>query len=117
MEKLPNLQEFKAPDGYFESLPDRILIKAKRTRNLVFIRYAAAASILLFVTVWQVGFLDSPRLPLTLEEEALLHIESSQWSSEDILGLTENPNEILDLIIHEELVSTAPLWTEEENWF
>ncbi len=119
MKKLPNLQEFKAPDGYFESLPDRIIKKAERAKTHLLIRYAAAASILIFLTVWQVQIIDSPQVPLTLEEEALLYIESNQWSSEDVLGLTENPNEILDQIIQEEFGPLNQFEEEEEdqNWF
>lgn len=119
MEKLPKLQEFKAPEGYFEALPDLILQKSKRDRTGIFIRYAAAASVLITLGVWQFGLVNTPPpAPLSLEEEALLHIESNQWSSEDVLGLSENPNEILDQIIEEEFgPSDLPLEVEDENWY
>lgn len=118
MEKLPKLQEFKAPDGYFENLPDRILQKSKRERSSIFIRYAAAASILITLGVWQFGLFNAPAATLTLEEEALLYIESNQWSSEDVLGLSENPNEILDQIIEEQFgPDDVPLEVEDENWY
>ena len=117
MENLPKLQEFKAPEGYFEALPDRILQKSKRQRTSIFIRYAAAASVLITLGVWQFGLLNAPAA-LTLEEEALLYIESNQWSSEDVLQLSENPNEILDQIIEEEFGPTdVPLEVEDENWY
>jgi hypothetical protein len=118
MEKLPKLQEFKAPEGYFEALPDRILHKSKRDRSSIFIRYAAAASILITLGVWQFGLFNAPIATLTLEEEALLYIESNQWSSEDVLGLSENPNEILDQIIEEQFgPADLPLEVEDENWY
>lgn len=118
MEKLPKLQEFKAPEGYFEALPDRILQKSKRNRSTTFIRYAAAASVLITLGVWQFGLFSSPSVPLTLEEEALLYIESNQWSSEDVLRLSDNPNEILDQIIEEQFgPADAPLEVEDENWY
>lgn len=118
MEKLPKLQEFKAPEGYFEALPDRIIQKSKRKSTSIFIRYAAAASVLITLGVWQFGLFNPPAVPLTLEEEALLHIESNQWSSEDVLGLSENPNEILDEIIEEQFgPADLPLEVEDENWY
>jgi hypothetical protein len=118
MEKLPKLQEFKAPEGYFEALPDRILHKSKRDRSSIFIRYAAAASILITLGVWQFELFNAPIATLTLEEEALLYIESNQWSSEDVLGLSENPNEILDQIIEEQFgPADLPLEVEDENWY
>ena len=117
MEKLPKFQEFSAPEGYFEALPEKILHKAKKEKTLILIKYAAAASALITLGFWFLGLSDQNVPQLTLEEEALLHIESNQWSSEDVLGLSENPNEILDLIIQEELGATDPLWVEDENWF
>ena len=118
MEKLPKLQEFKAPEGHFESLPDLILQKSKRERSGIFIRYAAAASVLITLSVWQFGLFNPPTAPLSLEEEALLYIESNQWSSEDVLGLSENPNEILDQIIEEEFgPAELPFEVEDENWY
>ncbi len=118
MEILPKLQEFKAPEGYFENLPDRILQKSKRKRTSTFIGYAAAASVLITLGVWQFGLFSTPTVPLTLEEEALLYIESNQWSSEDVLGLSENPNEILDQIIEDEFgPDDLPLEVEDENWY
>jgi hypothetical protein len=117
MEKLPKFQEFSAPEGYFEGLPDKILLKTKKEKTLFFVQYVAAASILITLGFWYLGLPEHKVKQLTLEEEALLYIESNQWSSEDVLGLSENPNEILDLIIQEELGNSEPLWIEDENWF
>jgi hypothetical protein len=47
----------------------------------------------------------------------LLYIESEQWNAEDVLSLSDNPNELLDQIIEEELAKSEPLWKEEETWF
>jgi hypothetical protein len=117
MEKLPKIQELTPPEDYFEALPEKILQKAKKEKTLFLIRYAAAASILITIGFWYLGLPEQKAQQLSLEEEALLHIESNQWSSEDVLGLSENPNEILDLIIQEELGASEPLWVEDENWF
>jgi hypothetical protein len=54
---------------------------------------------------------------ISTDEEALLYIESEQWNAEDVLSLSDNPNELLDQIIEEELAKSEPLWTEEETWF
>ncbi|MFL0683100.1 MAG: hypothetical protein ACK4SF_10175 [Algoriphagus aquaeductus] len=117
MEKLPKLQEFTPPEGYFETLPDEILKKTAQKPSFPYLKYAAAA--LLFVTLgwWQLGNLDQSTQQLSLEEEALLYIESNQWTAEDVLSLSENPNEILDMIIMEEFGQQDPLWAEEDNWF
>lgn len=117
MKKLPKLKELNAPEGYFEALPEKILLKTKKDSKILLIRYAAAASVLITLGFWYLGLTDQKVQQLTLEEEAVLYIESNQWSSEDVLGLSENPNEILDLIIQEELGNSDPLWIEDENWF
>jgi hypothetical protein len=117
MEKLPKLQDFNPPEGYFEALPEEILLKSKKEKTVFLFKFAAAASVLLTLGFWYLALPDQNVAQLTLEEEALLHIESNQWSSEDVLELSENPNEILDLIIQEELEISDPLWIEEENWF
>ena len=117
MEKLPKLNEFKAPDGYFEYLPDRIIQRTKKNKTYTLIRYAAAASIVIFLGIWQVGLRNPSQPSLSLEEEAMLHIESNQWSSEDVLGLSENPNEILDEIIEEEFGPFDQFEEEDQHWF
>ena len=117
MENLPKLKEFTPPEGYFESLPEEILRKAKRKDSHPYLKYAAAAILLLALGLWQLGDFANPPEQLSLEEEALLYIESNQWTAEDVLSLSENPNDILDSIIEEEFGQTDPLWTEEDNWF
>jgi hypothetical protein len=117
MEKLPKLQEFEVPAGYFEGLPEEILRKSNQKASNYFYRYAAAALLLLSLGWWQFGGITNQQRILSIDEEALLYIESNQWTAEDVLSLSENPNEILDLIIQEEFGQTDPLWAEEENWF
>ena len=74
--------------------------------------------VLLGVGLWQAGgFYEDKPILVSPEEEALLYIESEQWSTEDVLSLSEDPNALLDQIIEEEYAKTAPLWTEEETWF
>ncbi|WP_026952314.1 hypothetical protein [Algoriphagus mannitolivorans] len=117
MENLPRIKEFKAPEGYFDTLPDKILTKSKKDSKPVFLKYAAAAVILLSLGIWQFGANPSSTPSLSLEDQALLYIESNQWTAEDVLSLSDDPNAILDQIIQEELAGMDPLWTENENWF
>lgn len=119
MNQLPKLKDFPTPDGYFDRLPDQILAKSKISNVHSWIRYGAAAAVLLCLGIsWQMGLFTPEVQPLSLEEEANLYIESQIWTAEDILSLSENPNEILDQIIEEEMPSSEELWDEDElNWF
>ena len=117
MEKLPKIKEFQAPKGYFEALPDSILSKTKNKSKQVFLKYAAAAVILLSLGIWQFGTNTTPSEPISLDEKALLYIESNQWTAEDVLSLSDDPNAILDQIIQEEMAGIDPLWSEDDNWF
>jgi hypothetical protein len=118
MSKIPKLKPFQTPDNYFEELPEKILAKAKRPKSIPTWSWAAAAVVLLGVGLWQAGgFYEDKPILVSPEEEALLYIESEQWSTEDVLSLSEDPNALLDQIIEEEYAKSAPLWTEEETWF
>lgn len=116
MDKLPKIKELKAPEGYFETLPNTILSKTKQRPYQGIIKYAAAAVILLSLGLWQYGGNNSNSAILTLDDEALLYIESNQWTAEDVLSLSDDPNAILDEIIFEELTEIDPSWSEED-WF
>ncbi len=118
MSQIPKQKPFQTPDNYFEELPEKILTKANLPKSLPSWPWAAAAVVLLGFGLWQAGgsFEDEPILE-SPGEEAVLYIESEQWSTEDVLSLSEDPNALLDQIIEEEYAKTAPLWTEEETWF
>lgn len=118
MSQIPKLNSFQTPDHYFEELPEKILAKANRPKSIPAWTWTAAAVVLLGVGLWQAGgsYEEKPVL-LTPEEEAILYIESEQWSTEDVLSLSKDPNGLLDQIIEEEYAKTEPLWTEEETWF
>ena len=121
MEKLPKLKDLNPPKGYFDTFPEEILAKRSRSKSLIatWIPYATAASVLLaFGLWWTAPTHDSPANDLlALDQEVLLYIESNQWTAEDVLSLSEDPNQILDEIIAEEMPSLTPAWSEEENWF
>lgn len=121
MEKLPKLKDLSPPKGYFDKLQDEILVKRKQSRSFVvtWIPYAAAATVVLALGLWwSAPTQDSPANDLlALDQEVLLYIESNQWTAEDVLSLSEDPNRILDEIIAEEMPLLSPAWSEEENWF
>lgn len=122
MEKLPKLNDFQPPEGYFDTLADEILKKNSRSFALPkhWFSYAAAAVLLISMGLWWTlpdeNEIDTNELQ-ALDEEALLYIESNQWTSEDVLSFSENPNLILDQIIEEEMPELTPSWSEENNWF
>lgn len=118
MSQIPKLKSFQTPENYFEELPEKILSKAKRPKPIPAWTWAAAAVVIVGIGLWQVDVYKVNKSNLVgPEEEALLYIESEQWSTEDVLSLSEDPNALLDQIIEEEYAKTAPLWTEEETWF
>jgi hypothetical protein len=118
MQKIPKQQPFKVPENYFEELPEKIMARASRPKPSQTWTWAAAAVVVLGIGLWQAGeFNAKPSTPITPDQEALLYIESEQWNAEDVLSLSDNPNELLDQIIEEELAKSEPLWTEEETWF
>ena len=118
MHKIPKQQPFQVPENYFEELPEKILAKTTQsTINPSWI-WSAAAVVLMGIGLWQVGgFNENKPILVSPEQEALLYIDSEQWSTEDVLSLSEDPNALLDQIIEEEYAKSAPLWTEEETWF
>ena len=118
MQHIPKQKPFQTPDNYFEELPEKILSKVNQPKSFPTWTWAAAAVVLLGVGLWQAGgFYEDKPILVSPEEEALLYIESEQWSTEDVLSLSEDPNALLDQIIEEELAKSEPLWTEEETWF
>lgn len=119
MNHLPKLKDLQAPEGYFDRLPDQILAKAKTPKTNAWIKYAAAAAVVLGLGLsWQAGIFTPKPLPLSAEEEAILYIESQVWSAEDILSMSDDPNALLDQIIEEEMPLAEDLWGDDElNWF
>jgi hypothetical protein len=119
MNQLPKLKDFEPPQGYFDKLPDQILAKSKVRKSQIWIKYAAAAAVVLGMAItWQAGVFNSQDQELSSEELALLYIESQVWTAEDILSMTDDPNAILDQIIEEEMPLAEDLWLEDElNWF
>jgi hypothetical protein len=118
MEKLPKLSEFIAPAGYFDQLPDQIMDSIKPNKRNTWLRYAASVALIFSIGLWIIYNPGKEVQKLTLEEEISLYIDSQYWTEEDVLSMTENPDEILDQIINEEIPEDIELWGEEEQiWF
>ncbi|MFN3997309.1 hypothetical protein [Algoriphagus sp.] len=119
MNQLPKLKDFNAPEGYFDRLPDQIMAKSRAKKSHSWIRYAAAAVVVIGLTItWQADLFTPTYHQLTMEEIANLYIESNIWTTEDILSMADDPNGILDQIINEEMPLSEDLWFEDElNWF
>lgn len=120
MQKFPKIKDFKAPEGYFDTLPDNIIDRLRPQRSIGWMKYAAAAALLVIsLGVWQLNTPSSQSVTLSMEEEVSLYIESQYWTAEDVLGVVDNPEEILDQILAEEMVYEVDFIEEEENqnWF
>ncbi|MEB2785830.1 hypothetical protein [Algoriphagus persicinus] len=119
MQKLPKVKDFRAPEGYFDRLPDQIIERTQPSRYGNWINYAAAAAILVVsLGVWQFNTSPTQFETLSMDEEVNLYIESQYWSAEDVLSMVDNPEEILDQIIAEEMVYEVDLVNEiDQNWY
>lgn len=117
MEKLPKIDEFKVPEGYFEQLPDQILDSIQPNQNFAWIKYAAAVLIFFAAGIWALVPVEQENVELTLDQEVNLYIDSQYWTAEDVLSLAENPNELLEQIIEEEYPESELLWEDDQNWF
>ncbi len=119
MQKLPKIQDLKAPDNYFDNLPNHILDRIKPKRSSYWMKYAAAAAILVVsLGIWQFNASNSQFETLSMDEEVDLYIESQYWTAEDVLTMVDNPEEILDQIIAEEMVYEVDIVNEnDQNWY
>lgn len=118
MQKIPKIKDFKTPENYFESLPDNIMDRIKPNRSINWMKYAAAAAILVVsLGVWQFNTSNSQLENLSMDEEVNLYIESQFWTAEDVLTMVDNPEEILDQIIAEEMVyEVEDIDEKDQNW-
>lgn len=96
---------FKTPEDYFENLPDQILNAYSEEKTPVYkmlTTWAAAAAVVVLgiaIFVYTGQNQTIPNLQANLEPEIELYINSGYWEVEDLLSLSEDPNEILDMII------------------
>lgn len=115
MKQLPKIKDFKAPEGYFEHLPDQIMARrSSRPVIPIWSRYAAAAMVILSIGIWVLTQPEATTDPyLALDSEVNLYIESQYWTAEDILSLTDDSGIILEEIIEEETVFGNEQWIDE----
>ena len=107
MSVIPPIQPFKEPKGYFEDLPDQIMARVQSKTD-----YS-----------WSVGiytFLPQSKTDeyLVLDNQVNLYIDANYWTAEDILSMSDNPDELLEGIIEEEFPVVDELWdTEDQNLY
>jgi len=118
MKELPKINDFNTPDGYFEQLPDQIMDSIKPIQKTIWIRYAASIALIISAGIWYVFAPETEVEKLGFEEEVNLYIDSQYWSAEDVLSMADNPDEILDQILNEELPEDTELWGDDnQTWF
>lgn len=116
MSPIPKIKPFKEPEGYFDSLPDQIMAKVQPKRQIAWGRWAAAAVIIISVGIYRFYPSNSEDELLVMDEQVNLMIDANYWTAEDILGMSDNPDELLDGIIEEELPIVDELWIQEDPY-
>lgn len=122
MKNIPSQNIFKEPEGYFDDLFERIQSKNKARENRVMVYRLAAAAVLaigISLAIFLPGSISESNFQTQLDQEVELYINSGYWEAEDVLVLSEDPDELLDLIIAEEW-SGYPLGdkqVENEIWY
>jgi hypothetical protein len=105
MNKTPRNNIYKVPEGYFETLPDRLLRKRKaKARTALIYRMVAAAVVAFGLVLFAVrlSFVTDVTFQAEIDQEVEFYINSGYWDAEDVIGFSDNPDELLDRIIAEE---------------
>lgn len=105
MKKTPRNNIYTVPEGYFETLPDRLIRKKKvKDRQAFIYRLAAAAVISIGVVLFAVklSFVPEITFQAEIDQEVEFYINSGYWGAEDVISFSDNPDELLDRIIAEE---------------
>jgi predicted HNH restriction endonuclease len=122
MKHIPKHNIYEVPERYFDDLSERIIHKKRILRRQRWYTQIAAAALLIIGTVVFISIKDPVMNEITLQaemdQEVELYINSGYWDEEDVLILSENPDELLDAIIAEEWSgdSIKEDETEEEFW-
>lgn len=119
MQKLPKLHDFDPPEGYFEKLPEEIMLAIEPKKQRYWLHYAAAAAVFVIVFgISQSYYTGSQADIFILDDQIDLFIDSQYWTAEDVLIISEDPNAILDDIIDEELFLADDSWTDDQQiWY
>ena len=105
MNKTPKNNIYKVPEGYFDTLPDRLIRKKKIKDHQAFIYRMAAAAVItigLVVLVVKLSFVPEVTFQAEIDHEVEFYINSGYWGAEDVIDFADNPDELLDRIIAEE---------------
>lgn len=104
--KHPHTDFHLAPEGYFDQLPDQIFQRRKQSatkvRSLWLAASLSAAMVLMGIFFWNQSELPSDQLNSNLSAEINFYINAGYWEAEDILNLSDNPNQLLDDLIASE---------------
>jgi len=118
MSKIPKIKDLTSPEGYFEKLPEQILHKVNKKESHPWVKWAASIVVFLGIGLWQLNNFNSTSEELMMDQEIDLYIDSQYWSAEDVLSMSDNPEEILNQIIQDEnpFIEVTPS-DQEEIWF
>lgn len=118
MKHIPSSNIFKEPEGYFDDLFDKIHSKnkARKTRVMVY-RLAVAAVLVIGISlaIFLPDSISENNFQTQLDQEVELYINSGYWEAEDVLVLSEDPDELLDLILAEEWSAYSIVDEQAEN--
>src|SRR5690606_12686780 len=105
MRNIPKHNIYTDPEGYFETLPERIFRRKRRQKQqAMFVRFATAAVFVIGIAwfVFRQPSINETNLQALYDQEVELYINSGIWDAEDVLLFSEDPDELLDAIIMEE---------------
>ena len=105
MRNIPKHNIYSEPQGYFAMLPDRVIRRKKaQKQQAMFIRFAAAAVFIIGIVLFVLRqpSMNETNFQALYDQEVELYINSGIWDAEDVLLFSEDPDELLDVIIIEE---------------
>jgi len=103
MKNIPKENIFQAPEGYFDTLAQRTRQRKRKSKaRQVWLSGIAAAAVLavgMFFAISQETSFEEINYQSNLDQDVELYITAGYWDELDILGMAENPNQVLDEII------------------
>ncbi len=97
---------FNVPEGYYDTLAQRTRQrKRKRKARQLWLGGIAAAAVLavgMFFAISQETSFEEINYQSNVDRDIELYISAGYWDEMDILGMADNPNELLDEIIASE---------------
>ncbi len=118
MKTIPKIKDLKSPEGYFEKLPDQIFHQVHKKESYPWIKWAASIVVIIGIGIWQLNNFDSTSEELLMDQEIDLYIDSQYWTAEDILNMSDNPEEILNEIMLDENPFIEEYSSDQEDiWF